>query len=158
LINTRDQLLSDSKADGGEKTDELVAKVYEWSVDQMKLEKERLKGLGVEPIDLQVIDMSVLVEGKKKQINRVIFNAEIDFKKVTNILISQSIMCPMRAGYQYVNVVCYISGKDIPIIFPYVYKTRLRSQAGKNNLKHWVLINKKFEEAYHLVASYETIK
>ena len=88
LINTRDQLISDAKAEGGEKTDELVEKVYEWSVEQMKKEKERLKGLGVEPIDLQVIDMSVLVEGKKKQINRVIFNAEIDFTKVTNILIS----------------------------------------------------------------------
>ena len=64
----------------------------------------------------------------------------------------------MRPGYQYVNVVAYISGKSIPIIFPYVYKTRLRSQAGKNNLKHRILINKKFEEAYHLVASFETIK
>ena len=90
LINTRAQLLSDAKAEGGggEKTDELVEKVYEWAVEQMRREKERLKGLGVEPIDLQVIDMSVLVEGKKKQINRVIFNAEIDFTQVTNILIS----------------------------------------------------------------------
>ena len=89
LINTRAQLLSDAKAEGnGEKTDELVEKVYEWAVEQMRREKERLKGLGVEPIDLQVIDMSVLVEGKKKQINRLIFNAEIDFTQVTNILIS----------------------------------------------------------------------
>ena len=54
----------------------------------MKKEKERLKALGVDPIDLEVMDMSVLVEGKKKQINRVIFNSEFDFKKVTNILIS----------------------------------------------------------------------
>ncbi len=54
----------------------------------MKTEKERLKELGVEPIDLEVIDMSVIVEGKKKQINRCIFNSEIDFKLVTNILIS----------------------------------------------------------------------
>ena len=55
------------------------------------------------------------------------FNAEIDFEKVTNILISSSISCDFRPGYQYVNVVLYLSGKDIPIIFPYVYKTRLRS-------------------------------
>ena len=45
-------MISDAKAEGGEKTDEIVAKVYEWAVDQMKIEKERLKGLGVEPIDL----------------------------------------------------------------------------------------------------------
>ena len=40
--------------------------MYEWAVDLMKQEKLRLQGLGVEPIDLQVVDMSVLVEGKKK--------------------------------------------------------------------------------------------
>jgi len=88
--------------------------------------------------------MSVLVEGKKKQINRVIFNSLLDFSQVTNILISQSVPCPIRPGYQYVNVVAYMAGKEIPLIFPYVYKTRIRSQAGKNNLKHWILINKKF--------------
>ena len=40
--------------------------MYEWSVDCIKKEKARLKDLGVEPIDLEVVDMSVLVEGKKK--------------------------------------------------------------------------------------------
>ncbi len=59
----------------------------------MITEKARLKGLGVDPIDLEIMEMSVLMEGKKKQINRVIFNCEVDFKKVTNILISQSVPC-----------------------------------------------------------------
>ena len=155
LVNTKQQLMADEK---GEVVDEVIQKVYEWAVDQMQQEKTRLKGLGVEPIDLQVVDMSVLVEGKKKQINRVIFNTLLDFSQVTNILISQSVACPIKPGYQYVNVVTYISGKEIPLIFPYVYKTRIRSQAGKNNLKHWIFINKKFQEAYHLVPTYETIK
>ena len=127
-----------------EKEDEVIYKIYEWAVELMRKEQTRLEGLGVKPIDLQVVDMSVLVEGNKKQINRVIFNSELDFTKVTQILISQSTPCSFRPGYQYVNVVAYFSGKDIPIIFPYVYKTRIRSQAGKNNLKHWILINKKF--------------
>ena len=65
--------------------------MYEWSVELMRKEKARLKGLGVEPIDLEVVDMSVLVEGNKKQINRVIFNSEIDFSKVKQILISQGV-------------------------------------------------------------------
>ena len=39
--------------------------MYEWSVELMRKEKARLKGLGVEPIDLEVVDMSVLVEGNK---------------------------------------------------------------------------------------------
>eukprot|EP00347_Sterkiella_histriomuscorum_P012063 403370030 len=153
LISTKEQLLADTKEEG------IVQKVYEWAVQLMMKEKERLKELGVEPIDLPVIDMSLLVEGKKKQINRVIFNSEVDFKKVTNILISQSIPCEIRPGYQFVNVVLYATSiSQIPLIFPYVYKTRIRHQYGKNNLKHWILINKKFDEAYHLVNNYETIK
>ena len=70
------------------KEEELVKKVYGWALEQLNKEKERLKGLGVEPIDLEVIDMSVIMEGKKKQLNRIIFNTTVDFRKVTNILIS----------------------------------------------------------------------
>ena len=33
LYNTKEQLLSDVKADGTEQTDEVVSKVYEWSVE-----------------------------------------------------------------------------------------------------------------------------
>lgn len=62
-------------------------------MQNMLTEKARLKELGVDPIDLEIMDMSVLMEGKKKQINQIIFNCEIDFKKVTNILISQSVPC-----------------------------------------------------------------
>jgi hypothetical protein len=58
-----------------------------------------------------------------------------------------------------VNVILYATSvSQIPLIFPYVYKTRLRKSAGKNNLKHWILVNKNFEEAYHLVSNFETIK
>ena len=81
------------------KEEELVKKVYDWALEQLNKEKERLKTLGVEPIDLEVIDMSVLMEGKKKQLNRVIFNSTVDFRKVTNILISQSIPCALKPGY-----------------------------------------------------------
>ena len=51
---------------GSEQIDEYIQKMYEWSVELMRKEKARLKGLGVEPIDLEVVDMSVLVEGNKK--------------------------------------------------------------------------------------------
>lgn len=50
----------------------------------------------------------------------------------------------------------FAKGKPMesPILFPYVYKTRLRKSGGKNNLKHWVLVNNKFEEAYHLIKAF----
>ena len=43
---------------------------------------------------------------------------------------------------------------DTPLLFPYVFKTRLRKSGGKNNLKHWVLVNNKFEEAEHLIKAF----
>ena len=56
-------------------------------------------------------------------------------------------------------MVLYATGESqIPLIFPYVYKTRIRSKAGKNNLKHWNLVNKNLKEAYHMVGNFKTIK
>lgn len=106
-------------------------------------EMERLKKQGITPIDLPVVDMSVLVQGAKKQLNRVVFDSQLDFNLISQIMISESKPVPMRAGFQYVNVVMFAKGKSMetPILFPYVYKTRLRKQGGKNNLKHWVLVN-----------------
>lgn len=103
--------------------------------------------------------MSVVIKGKKNQINRVILNSEFDFQKVDNILLSKSVPCEFKPGYQYVNVVLFANTvSEIPLLFPYVYKTRLRKTAGKNNLKHWSLVNLNFEEAYHMVTNFETIK
>ena len=39
----------------------------------MEMEVERLKALGQAVIDIPVLDMSVLVHGKKKQVNKVTF-------------------------------------------------------------------------------------
>jgi hypothetical protein len=111
---------------------------------------------GVDPIDLPIVDMSVLVQGAKKQLNRVVFDSQLDFNLVTNILISEAKPVPMKVGFQYVNVVMFAKSKstETPILFPYVYKTRLRKQGGKNSLKHWVLVNNQFEEAYHLIKAF----
>jgi hypothetical protein len=44
-------------------------------MDECKKERERLKLKGVEPIDIPIVDMSVLVQGAKKQLNRVVFDS-----------------------------------------------------------------------------------
>ena len=51
LINTKEQISADARQ-AGESEAELIQKMYEWSLELMKSEKARLKGLGVEPIDL----------------------------------------------------------------------------------------------------------
>lgn len=51
-------------------------------MSEYKKEVERLESQGVSPIDIQIMDMSVLVQGKKLQLNRVVFNTELDFNQV----------------------------------------------------------------------------
>lgn len=130
--------------------------MFEWATAECEAEKKRLATQGVSAIDLPVVDMSVLVQGSKKQINRVVFDSQLDFKIVSEMLISEAKAVPMKAGFQYVNVIMFAKGKpaDTPLLFPYVFKTRLRKSGGKNNLKHWVLVNNQFEEAEHLIKAF----
>ena len=104
------------------------------------------------------MDMSVLVQGSKLQLNRVVFNTELDFSQVNNLMISPEENLPMKPGFKYVHVLLFGKGKPqtTPLIFPYVFKTRLRSK-GKNTLKHWVLVNNKCEEAYHQIKAFTTV-
>lgn len=97
------------------------------------------------------MDMSVLVQGMKLQLNRVVFNTELDFNLIEQVMISPPTPVPAKVGFQYVNVLLFSKGKpsEKPIIFPYVYKTRLQDKRGKNSLKHWVFVNNKCEESYH---------
>ena len=91
--------------------------------------------------------------------NRVIFNSQLDFETISDILISPPTAVPDRPGFQYINVLLFAKKKsDTPILFPYIYKTRLKKEGGKNNLKHWILVNNKAEEAYHLIKNFQEVK
>ena len=71
VYNTKEQLLSPEESI----QDEVLKQVFEWALAECAKEKERLKGSGVDPIDLPIVDMSVLVQGAKKQLNRVVFDS-----------------------------------------------------------------------------------
>ena len=45
--------------------EESIKQVYEWSIKQLAAEIARLQSLQVSPIEIQVIDMSVLLQGSK---------------------------------------------------------------------------------------------
>lgn len=138
----------------------LEKEIFAWSMAQSKTEVERLNALGVQPIEVSVLDMSVLVQGSKLQLNRVVLNCEVDFKSVERIMISPLTALPQKPGFQYANVLLFGKGKPetTPIIFPYVFKTRLRgAKQGKNSLKHWLLVNNKCEEAYHQIKAFATV-
>jgi hypothetical protein len=57
------------------------------------------------------MDMAVLVQGKKLQLNRVVFNTELDFDLVQQIMLSKSAPIPCKPGFQYVNVLLFGKGK-----------------------------------------------
>jgi hypothetical protein len=155
-FNTKEVLMESAE------DQKVMEQVFTWSMGQIKQETQRLNSLGVSPIDIQIIDMSVLVQGNKLQLNRVVFNTELDFNQVNNIMISPEQHLPMKEGFKYVHVLLFGKGKPetTPIIFPYVYKNRLRggkNKQGKNTLKHWVLVNNKCEEAYHCIKNFTTV-
>ena len=104
-FNTKQELMNDEDK-------EMLMNVYNWSMEQVQKESSRLKKEGVSPIEIKVLDMSVLVEGSKKQLNRVVFDTQLNFDIVENIMISPATACPFKAGYQYVNILLF--GKDKP--------------------------------------------
>ena len=111
------------------------------------------------PLKLQVLGMSVIVSGKNSQINCVTLDTEMDFAKVNNILLSQSVPLLSVPGWQYLNVVLFATeiSTETPLIFGYLYKTKLRHAKGKNNLKHWQFTNKQGRSASHVVSNFKQI-
>ena len=73
-------------------------------------------------------------------------------------MLSPSIDVPMKPGFRYCNLVMFADSKskETPMIAPYVYKTRLIKE-GKNNLKHWMLVNSLFQEAYLLIKNFSDV-
>jgi hypothetical protein len=88
-------------------------------------------------------------------VNRVEVGTAFDFKRVTQILVSEPVACPVKPGYNYVNVVLVVpaaSGGVAPVLLmPYLYDT---SYGRANNLSEWELINSKMETARHRVAAF----
>ena len=45
----------------------------------------------------------------------------------------------------------------MPILFAYIYKTRVRKEGGKNDLKHWIFENKDGKEVRHQVSGFKAV-
>lgn len=92
--------------------------------------------------------MSVIKE-EKSTINRVEMDTAFDFNKIKHILISESIECPYKEGFIYINVLMFTEAV-LPLIIPYLYKP-------PNKLKEWLLINSNGLRARHHVNSFEKV-
>lgn len=90
-----------------------------------------------------------IVRDGKTIINRVEIDTKFDFSKVERILISDSIPCPLKKGYSYVNVLLFTKA-PIPLVFPYLYL-----KETKNKLQEWVFINADKIRVRHHVDKFE---
>ena len=125
----------------------------------MNVELDRLENQhNMQPIVLTVLESSIIVMSKKQMSNRVMLDTGMDFNKIDNILISPPQFLE-RPGFWHVNVVLYASqvNQNVPLIFGYIYKNKVKAVNGKNSLKHWIFVNRDMEEVPHQVGSFKTV-
>jgi hypothetical protein len=74
-----------------------------------------------------------------------------DFDKVKQIMVSDTVVCPVKENYMYVNVLCF-TAQPLPLILPYLY-----FNSGKNTLRDWLFVNNKMVESRHQVKEFKTV-
>lgn len=139
----------------------------EWIQEQFQQEVARVKATGQMVIPVPVKNCSVVKEGKAF-VNRVECATAFDFSKVKQILLSEPVGCPYKAGesshrapalsltapaagYQYCNVVL-VTRKPIPLLLPYMFEA-----SAKNDRKHWIFVNAKLQRARHKVGTFASV-
>jgi hypothetical protein len=144
-----------------------------WVTTQQAEEAKRLASEGARILPLSVVSLSVRVQIPEKQpksadkrrgapeslgrviVNVVEFGTAFDFNKITNIFLSPSKACDVRAGWRFVHVALKTASDTAPIFtFGYVYN---RSEYKDNALTHWCLRNSKGLEVVHVVDHFEEI-
>lgn len=68
-------------------------------------------------------------------INRVEMDTKFDFNLIKQIMLSESVSCPLKEGYLYVNVLLF-TDKPLPLIIPYLFQ-----KDKENKLTEWLFIN-----------------
>ncbi|KAK8821354.1 hypothetical protein WA577_007702, partial [Blastocystis sp. JDR] len=110
----------------------------------------RLKECGCSCLPVKVKNTSIMKEDDV-YVNRVECDTAFDFNRVTRLLISTPVECPVKPGYNYVHVILFC--KSIPLILPYLYKDSYEKMG--HDLKNWLFINNKLATSRQCVDSFE---
>lgn len=154
--------------------------VAEWMAGQLADEVKRVRGMGQRVLPLSVLKTSLVRQeitsggsGAAKKgsgaaaaaaaaaktttriINAVELNTSFDFKSVPlQLLLSDATPCPVKEGFEYVNVVLVTTApRAPPLIFGYIYKKDVEG----NGLQYWRLTNTDGEEVTLAVNTFDTI-
>jgi hypothetical protein len=84
-------------------------------------------------------------------VNRIEFNTSQDFGRVKEVMLSNSIDCPVKQNYKYVNVVLY-TGDPLVMMFGYLYEN-----VARNDLSQWLFINNQTKRSRQTVKAYKEL-
>ncbi|CAO3564321.1 unnamed protein product [Mortierella alpina] len=111
-----DQESTDAKAWIKENVDQEVARI-------------RATGTSIEPLAVKNFGIVVDLSRKKASaINRIEIDTHFDFKKVQQIMVSAGVPYPHKENFEYVNVLLFADSTQTPMLVPYLYDTKFRTQ------------------------------
>lgn len=133
---------------------------------------------------MKVKNFGVVVDLSRKKptaINRIEIDTTFDFKKVQQIMVSPGVSYPHKENFEYVNVLLFTDNTEPPMIVPYLYDTKFKTQEPveepedgssianteaennrpwinvKNNLTEWLLVNSQHMRARHHIDEFHDI-
>ncbi|KAF9961900.1 hypothetical protein BGZ72_001007 [Mortierella alpina] len=111
-----DQESTDAKAWIKENVDQEVARI-------------RATGTSIEPLAVKNFGIVVDLSRKKASaINRIEIDTRFDFKKIQQIMVSAGVPYPHKENFEYVNVLLFADSTETPMLVPYLYDTKFRTQ------------------------------
>eukprot|EP01132_Coremiostelium_polycephalum_P010398 gene10398-12769_t len=144
-------VVSSSTTSTTDNFDEHIEKqVVSWMKEQLKKEMKRITDMGSRSVEVEVKNTGVIKEDNKV-INRLELKTSFDFDKVVQIMISDSVECPHKKGYFYINVLLFTQ-KPIPLIVPYIFK-----KTKENKLTDWLFINNQFKRSQHKINEFHDV-
>ncbi|KAG0200793.1 hypothetical protein BGX28_006228 [Mortierella sp. GBA30] len=155
------------------------------NVDQ-EVARIRATGTNIEPLAVKNFGIVVDLSRKKASaINRVEIDTNYDFKKIQQIMVSAGVPYPHKENFEYVNVLLFADSTETPMLVPYLYDTKFRTQEPleedaasdvatsesgaestadqrpwinvKNNLTDWLLVNAQHMRARHHIDEFHDI-
>lgn len=132
------------------------SEVATWMQEQLAAEIARLNEQGARVAPVKVKNTGLVRErrgGREVVFNRIECDTSFDFRKITQLLHSDPVDCPLKPGFKYVNVVCF-SRKPIPLLIPYLYD----AAAEGHDLARWLFVNNRLDEARQIIEHFDDVE
>ncbi|KAG0257516.1 hypothetical protein BG011_003927 [Mortierella polycephala] len=109
-----------------------------WIKENVDQEVTRIRSTGTNIESLAVKNFGIVVDVSRKKpsaINRIEVDTNFDFKKVQQIMVSPGIPYPHKENFEYVNVLLFTENTEAPMLVPYLYDTKFKTQEPINEDK-----------------------